>query len=70
VLAEGVIGYAKNAAGILLSSGAKGHRYAWPHADISITPPTLNRVFGDTVDAQLQVWQYPSQSDDYQSVLE
>ncbi len=42
-------------AAVLLSAGAKGHRYSFPHAKISTAPPILNRVFGQTVDAQLQV---------------
>lgn len=40
---------------MLLSAGQKGHRYTFPHAKISTAPPILNRVFGQTVDAQLQV---------------
>jgi len=42
-------------AAVLLSAGQKGHRYTFPHAKISTAPPVLNRVFGQTVDAQLQV---------------
>ncbi len=42
-------------AAVLLSAGSKGHRYTFPHAKISTAPPILNRVFGQTVDAQLQV---------------
>lgn len=30
-------------------------RYTFPHAKISTAPPVMNRVFGQTVDAQLQV---------------
>jgi ATP-dependent Clp protease, protease subunit len=65
----GCIGYAKNAAGILLSSGVKGHRYSWPHAQISVTPPVLNRVFGDTVDAQIQNNQLERVTKMYASIL-
>lgn len=43
---------------MLLSAGQKGHRYSFPHAKISTAPPILNRVFGQTVDAQLQVGQW------------
>lgn len=39
---------------MLLSAGQKGHRYSFPHAKISTAPPVMNRVFGQTVDAQLQ----------------
>jgi len=45
-------------AAVLLSAGQKGHRYSFPHAKISTAPPILNRVFGQTVDAQLQVGQW------------
>lgn len=44
-------------AAVLLSAGMKGHRYSFPHAKIQTAPPILNRVFGQTVDAQLQVRQ-------------
>lgn len=32
-----------------------GRRYSFPHAKISTAPPVMNRVFGQSVDAQLQV---------------
>lgn len=53
-LYTGVTWKAQNQAAILLAAGAKGHRYTFPHAKISTAPPILNRVFGQTVDAQLQ----------------
>lgn len=53
-LYTGVTWKAQNQAAVLLSAGQKGHRYAFPHAKISTAPPILNRVFGHTVDAQLQ----------------
>jgi ATP-dependent protease ClpP protease subunit len=40
---------------VLLAAGQKGHRYSFPHAKISTAPPIMNRVFGQVVDAQLQV---------------
>jgi hypothetical protein len=42
-------------AAVLLSAGSRGHRYSFPHAKISTAPPVMNRVFGQVVDAQLQV---------------
>ena len=54
-LYTGVTWKAQNQAAVLLAAGAKGHRYSFPHAKISTAPPILNRVFGQTVDAQLQV---------------
>uniref|UniRef100_A0A7S3QXS4 ATP-dependent Clp protease proteolytic subunit n=1 Tax=Dunaliella tertiolecta TaxID=3047 RepID=A0A7S3QXS4_DUNTE len=54
-LYTGVTWKAQNQAAVLLSAGQKGHRYTFPHAKISTAPPILNRVFGQTVDAQLQV---------------
>jgi len=53
-LYTGVTWKAQNQAAVLLSAGVKGHRYSFPHAKISTAPPVLNRVFGQTVDAQLQ----------------
>lgn len=53
-LYTGVTWKAQNQAAILLAAGQKGHRYTFPHAKISTAPPVLNRVFGQTVDAQLQ----------------
>jgi ATP-dependent protease ClpP protease subunit len=53
-LYTGVTWKAQNQAAVLLAAGAKGHRYSFPHAKISTAPPILNRVFGQTVDAQLQ----------------
>ncbi|KAJ9511778.1 hypothetical protein QJQ45_022659 [Haematococcus lacustris] len=53
-LYTGVTWKAQNQAAVLLSAGTKGHRYTFPHAKISTAPPILNRVFGQTVDAQLQ----------------
>lgn len=53
-LYTGVTWKAQNQAAVLLSAGLKGHRYSFPHAKISTAPPILNRVFGQTVDAQLQ----------------
>ncbi len=35
--------------------GRPSRRYTFPHAKISTAPPVMNRVFGQTVDAQLQV---------------
>jgi ATP-dependent protease ClpP protease subunit len=46
---------AQNQAAVLLAAGQKGHRYSFPHAKISTAPPIMNRVFGQVVDAQLQV---------------
>lgn len=51
----GVTWKAQNQAAVLLAAGQKGHRYTFPHAKISTAPPIMNRVFGQTVDAQLQV---------------
>jgi ATP-dependent Clp protease protease subunit len=45
---------AQNQAAVLLAAGQKGHRYTFPHAKISTSPPIMNRVFGQAVDAQLQ----------------
>mmetsp|Transcript_14514 Transcript_14514/g.31573 ORF Transcript_14514/g.31573 Transcript_14514/m.31573 type:complete len:430 (-) Transcript_14514:680-1969(-) len=53
-LYTGVTWKAQNQAAVLLAAGQKGHRYSFPHAKISTAPPILNRVFGATVDAQLQ----------------
>ncbi|KXZ48382.1 hypothetical protein GPECTOR_28g789 [Gonium pectorale] len=53
-LYTGVTWKAQNQAAVLLSAGQKGHRYSFPHAKISTAPPVMNRVFGQTVDAQLQ----------------
>ncbi|GFR50583.1 hypothetical protein Agub_g12857, partial [Astrephomene gubernaculifera] len=53
-LYTGVTWKAQNQAAVLLSAGQKGHRYSFPHAKISTAPPVVNRVFGQTVDAQLQ----------------
>lgn len=53
-LYTGVTWKAQNQAAVLLAAGQKGHRYTFPHAKISTAPPILNRVFGATVDAQLQ----------------
>lgn len=53
-LYTGVTWKAQNQAAVLLSAGQKGHRYTFPHAKISTAPPVMNRVFGQTVDAQLQ----------------
>eukprot|EP00798_Chlamydomonas_sp_ICE-L_P027251 gene27252-2505_t len=53
-LYTGVTWKAQNQAAVLLSAGQKGHRYSFPHAKISTAPPVTNRVFGQTVDAQLQ----------------
>ena len=55
VLSVGVTWKAQNQAAVLLAAGQKGHRYTFPHAKISTAPPVMNRVFGQTVDAQLQV---------------
>lgn len=52
---SGVTWKAQNQAAVLLAAGQKGHRYTFPHAKISTAPPIMNRVFGQTVDAQLQV---------------
>lgn len=51
----GVTWKAQNQAAVLLAAGQKGHRYTFPHAKISTAPPVMNRVFGQAVDAQLQV---------------
>jgi ATP-dependent protease ClpP protease subunit len=51
----GVTWKAQNQAAVLLAAGQKGHRYTFPHAKISTAPPIMNRVFGQSVDAQLQV---------------
>lgn len=51
----GVTWKAQNQAAVLLAAGQKGHRYTFPHAKISTAPPIMNRVFGQAVDAQLQV---------------
>lgn len=53
-LYTGVTWKAQNQAAVLLAAGQKGHRYTFPHAKISTAPPIMNRVFGQTVDAQLQ----------------
>lgn len=53
-LYTGVTWKAQNQAAVLLAAGQKGHRYSFPHAKISTAPPVMNRVFGQTVDAQLQ----------------
>jgi len=53
-LYTGVTWKAQNQAAVLLSAGQRGHRYSFPHAKISTAPPILNRVFGQSVDAQLQ----------------
>eukprot|EP00879_Flechtneria_rotunda_P001773 GHRR01001937.1.p1 GENE.GHRR01001937.1~~GHRR01001937.1.p1 ORF type:complete len:418 (+),score=128.96 GHRR01001937.1:210-1463(+) len=53
-LYTGVTWKAQNQAAVLLAAGQKGHRYTFPHAKISTSPPIMNRVFGQTVDAQLQ----------------
>lgn len=53
--AAGVTWKAQNQAAVLLAAGQKGHRYTFPHAKISTAPPVMNRVFGQAVDAQLQV---------------
>lgn len=53
-LYTGVTWKAQNQAAVLLAAGLKGHRYTFPHAKISTAPPVVNRVFGQTVDAQLQ----------------
>ncbi|KAG1675127.1 hypothetical protein FOA52_003350 [Chlamydomonas sp. UWO 241] len=53
-LYTGVTWKAQNQAAVLLAAGQKGHRYSFPHAKISTAPPVVNRVFGQTVDAQLQ----------------
>ena len=53
-LYTGVTWKAQNQAAVLLAAGEKGHRYSFPHAKISTAPPILNRVYGQTVDAQLQ----------------
>lgn len=54
-LFTGVTWKAQNQAAVLLASGQRGHRYSFPHAKISTAPPIMNRVFGQAVDAQLQV---------------
>jgi len=53
-LYTGVTWKAQNQAAVLLAAGQKGHRYSFPHAKIQTAPPVMNRVFGQTVDAQLQ----------------
>eukprot|EP00878_Enallax_costatus_P003993 GHUV01004216.1.p1 GENE.GHUV01004216.1~~GHUV01004216.1.p1 ORF type:complete len:414 (+),score=96.53 GHUV01004216.1:153-1244(+) len=53
-LYTGVTWKAQNQAAVLLAAGQKGHRYTFPHAKISTSPPIMNRVFGQAVDAQLQ----------------
>jgi hypothetical protein len=53
-LYTGVTWKAQNQAAVLLAAGQKGHRYTFPHSKISTAPPIMNRVFGTTVDAQLQ----------------
>eukprot|EP00877_Chromochloris_zofingiensis_P013748 jgi/Chrzof1/8627/Cz03g18040.t1_CLP1 len=53
-LYTGVTWKAQNQAAVLLAAGQKGHRYSFPHAKISTSPPIMNRVFGQSVDAQLQ----------------
>lgn len=54
LLSPGVTWKAQNQAAVLLAAGQKGHRYTFPHAKISTSPPIMNRVFGQAVDAQLQ----------------
>jgi len=53
-LYTGVTWKAQNQAAVLLAAGQKGHRYSFPHSKISTSPPIMNRVFGQAVDAQLQ----------------
>jgi len=68
-LYTGVTWKAQNQAAVLLSAGQKGHRYTFPHAKISTAPPILNRVFGQTVDAQLQSNQLEYATKYYAAIL-
>ncbi len=68
-LYTGVTWKAQNQAAVLLAAGSKGHRYTFPHAKISTAPPILNRVFGQSVDAQLQSAELESATKYYAAIL-
>ncbi|GLI64972.1 hypothetical protein VaNZ11_008380 [Volvox africanus] len=68
-LYTGVTWKAQNQAAVLLSAGQKGHRYSFPHAKISTAPPVMNRVFGQTVDAQLQAHELEYATKYYAAIL-
>lgn len=68
-LYTGVTWKAQNQAAVLLAAGLKGHRYSFPHSKISFSPPVLNRVFGPSVDAQLQANQLEYATKYYAAIL-
>ncbi|KAG2493827.1 hypothetical protein HYH03_008045 [Edaphochlamys debaryana] len=68
-LYTGVTWKAQNQAAVLLSAGQKGHRYSFPHAKISTAPPIMNRVFGQSVDAQLQAAELEYATKYYAAIL-
>lgn len=68
-LYTGVTGKAMNQAAVLLAAGQKGHRYTFRHSQISTAPPIVNRVFGQSVDAQLQSTQLQYATKYYAAIL-
>ncbi len=49
------VGYAASMGAILLSSGEKGKRFVWPHAEVMIHQPSLGGYFQDDA-RNLQIW--------------
>lgn len=49
--------------------GVVCRRYSFPHAKISTAPPIVNRVFGQTVDAQLQAAELEYATKYYAAIL-
>lgn len=49
------IGYAASMGAILLSSGDKGKRFVWPHAEVMIHQPSIGGYFQDDA-RNLQIW--------------